>query len=250
MALLYDAQLNPGKLQAIAGWLPNQSWTSVDPGAEAEGASSFRFDDPSGEVGIEVHLVTVEGALIQVPLSYRGAALEGAESHLVTEMDHSVLGRRWVYDATVDPIFISEALRTVAVEGPNAREFVRTDDGDIERTEIASVLGVLRDAGAAADLVTVSAELADRGAEALAGGAGAGPDSSGSRTAGPRTAVGVTSTVVGGFAIDVVRFPLAETGAQGSAGDGDVVGVLEGTWEGQDSPVELLRIRRVGAGGQ
>jgi hypothetical protein len=240
MALLYDAQLNPGKLEAISAWLPRQSWSSVRSGSEAERASSFRFDDPAGEVGIEVHLVNVDGVLIQVPLSYRGVPLEGADSHLLTEMDHSVLGRRWIYDAIVDPVFISEALRTAAVEGPNAREFMRTDDGEIERTEIASVLGVLRDAGAAADLVTVSAELADRGSEALTG----------SGAVGSRTDAGVTSVVVGGFAIDVVRFPLAGTDAQGSAGRGDVIGVLEGTWAGQESPVELVRIRRVGAGAE
>ncbi|MDD0856964.1 hypothetical protein NHF46_02405 [Arthrobacter alpinus] len=69
---------------------------------------AFRFDDPAGEVGIETHVVAVDGKTYQVPLTYRGAPLEGAEEFLVTTMDHSVLGSRWVYDATADPVYVSE----------------------------------------------------------------------------------------------------------------------------------------------
>jgi len=35
-----------------------------------------------------------------VPLTYRGAPLDGAEDALVGTTEHGVLGRRWVYDGT------------------------------------------------------------------------------------------------------------------------------------------------------
>jgi Maltokinase N-terminal cap domain len=36
----------------------------------------FRLEDPSGEVGIETHLVTDGLALYQVPMTYRGAPMK------------------------------------------------------------------------------------------------------------------------------------------------------------------------------
>jgi hypothetical protein len=42
--------------------------------------SAYRFDDPAGEVGIETLLVRRgAGPVLQVPLTYRGAPLAGAE---------------------------------------------------------------------------------------------------------------------------------------------------------------------------
>ena len=64
---------------------------------------SYRFDDPDGRVGMENHLVTTEGVLLHIPLTYRDAPLEGADDALITEMQHSVLGTRWVYDGLRDP---------------------------------------------------------------------------------------------------------------------------------------------------
>jgi hypothetical protein len=64
---------------------------------------SYRFDDPEGRVGMETHLVAADGAVVQVPLTYRDEPLPGAEDALITEMQHSVLGTRWVYDGLRDP---------------------------------------------------------------------------------------------------------------------------------------------------
>ena len=64
---------------------------------------SYRFDDPDGRVGMEAHLVDAGGTLLQVPLTYRDEPLDGAEDALITEMQHSVLGTRWVYDGLRDP---------------------------------------------------------------------------------------------------------------------------------------------------
>ena len=64
---------------------------------------SYRFDDPDGRVGMESHLVTAGDMLLHVPLTYRDAPLEGADDALIVEMQHSVLGTRWVYDGLRDP---------------------------------------------------------------------------------------------------------------------------------------------------
>ena len=55
---------------------------------------------------METHLVTAGAVLMQVPLTYRDEPLDGAEDALITEMQHSVLGTRWVYDGLRDPRFI------------------------------------------------------------------------------------------------------------------------------------------------
>ena len=67
---------------------------------------SYRFDDPDARVGMETHLVSAEDVVFQVPLTYRDAPLAGGEAALITEMEHSVLGRRWVYDGLRDPVYV------------------------------------------------------------------------------------------------------------------------------------------------
>jgi Maltokinase N-terminal cap domain len=72
---------------------------------------SYRFDDPEGRVGMEVFLLDAGGVLFQVPLTYRDEPLEGASAALITEVDHSVLGTRWVYDGLRDPLFLVMLVR-------------------------------------------------------------------------------------------------------------------------------------------
>jgi hypothetical protein len=43
---------------------------------------------------------------MQVPLTYRDEPLDTAADALITEMRHSVLGNRWVYDGLRDPLFV------------------------------------------------------------------------------------------------------------------------------------------------
>ena len=52
-----------------------------------------------------------------LPLTYRGAELDGAEEHLVGTTEHSELGPRWVYDGCADPVFIGELVRAVLTGG-------------------------------------------------------------------------------------------------------------------------------------
>ena len=103
MAIIYDAILVPGKLDIIGQWLDSQSWAGS--GALTQ-VGSYRFDDPAGEVGIEAMILRRGEGLLHVPMTYRSGPLEGAEDALLGTMEHSVLGRRWVYDATADPVAV------------------------------------------------------------------------------------------------------------------------------------------------
>lgn len=150
MAILYNVELSPGKLELIEEWLPKQPWAAVEPGTKLSRVSSFRLDDPAGEVGVEFHLVKVAdddgaaegaGTIYQVPVTYRGAPLAGAEDDLITEMDHPVLGHRWVYDGAADPVCVLETLRAIVTGGRSVDEFFQTDSGLEQNTDVAEAWG-------------------------------------------------------------------------------------------------------------
>ncbi len=128
MAVIHNAQLSPSKSELLMAWLPSQPWFRGDASTMVR-LGAFRFDDPAGEVGIETHLVAVDGKTYQVPLTYRGAPLAGAENFLITTMEHSVLGRRWVYDATADPVYVSELAAALLTGKPQAVETLAAGDG-------------------------------------------------------------------------------------------------------------------------
>jgi hypothetical protein len=115
MALFHRATITPTKADLLAEWVPTQPWGPPAP-RSLEIIGSYRFDDPEGRVGMETHLVTAEGLLLQVPLTYRDEPLDGADDALITEMNHSVLGPRWVYDGLRDPQFVV-MLAAVAMTG-------------------------------------------------------------------------------------------------------------------------------------
>jgi hypothetical protein len=105
VALFHAATIVPTKAELIAEWAPTRPWgpSTADP---IEVVGSYRFDDPDGRVGMETHLVDAGGVLLQVPLTYRDEPLDGAGDAFITEMRHSVLGTRWVYDGLRDPRFV------------------------------------------------------------------------------------------------------------------------------------------------
>lgn len=103
MARLHAATLTPTKPELLAAWLPSRPWATE---GELELIGAFRFDDPEGEVGIETHLVRLADTIVQVPLTYRSTPLDGAHDALVTQLEHSVLGTRWVYDGVHDPRYV------------------------------------------------------------------------------------------------------------------------------------------------
>src|SRR6476469_1597505 len=115
MAIFHRATITPTKQELIAAWIPTQSWGPA-PADAVEVIGSFRFDDPDGRVGMETHLVTAGDTLLQVPLTYRDQALDGAAEHLITEMEHSELGTRWVYDGLGDPLLVT-MLAAVSLTG-------------------------------------------------------------------------------------------------------------------------------------
>lgn len=141
MALLHRADLTPTKLELLAGWLPGRTWFAGSADA-IERVAACRLDDPAGEVGVEIIIVRAgDGPAYQVPLTYRGAPLAGAEHHLVGTTAHSVLGRRWVYDACGDPVYTAVVAATIRDGGGQAEEFVDGDDGPVRRDPAMTLAG-------------------------------------------------------------------------------------------------------------
>lgn len=102
--------IRPTKLELLTDWMGSQRWYAAKGSVpQLELLSAWRLGDPAGAVGIETLIVLDRGGpepiVYQVPLSYRGAPLAGADAALVGTMEHGVLGPRWVYDATHDPVY-------------------------------------------------------------------------------------------------------------------------------------------------
>lgn len=117
MAVVYNATLAPGKPQFLEAWLDRQSWGGS---GEIEILGSYRFDDPEGRVGVESFVVRRAGTVLHIPVTYRDAPLEAADAELVDTVDHSVLGKRWIYDATTDPVGLACFTRALAGEQQQA----------------------------------------------------------------------------------------------------------------------------------
>lgn len=205
MGLVYAAELRPSKMELVAAWLPHQEWFAG--AGPVERLGSFRFDDPAGEVGMETHLVGAGNRVYQVPLSYRGAPLPGAGEFLVGTLEHSVLGRRWVYDATADPVYAAELAAALLTGKPQAVETLEVD-GKLETLPFtAKVEGPEPSHAALPEL----------------------------RFAAPVTAAGVTRIAGGPVELLVQRvLAAAPDGPAGPAAPG-----LAATWEQQDVPVLL-----------
>ncbi|WP_370613910.1 CG0192-related protein [Mumia sp. Pv 4-285] len=139
MALIHRAELVPGKLDILSTWLPSQAWFPGGADGELERVGAYRFDDPAGEVGIETLLVRYPGGpVLQVPLTYRAAPLEGADDALVGTMHHSVLGERWAYDGTADPVYVQAVVAAIVRGGHQADEVVEADDGRLVTRELTT----------------------------------------------------------------------------------------------------------------
>ncbi|MFI2762206.1 1,4-alpha-glucan branching protein [Streptomyces echinatus] len=117
MAVIHHTTLKPTKVELLAGWLPTRPWYRGGPDPVLEKSGGFRLDDPEGEVGIEFMVATDTTdpgrTAYLVPLTYRGAPLDGAEHALVGTTEHGVLGTRWVYDGCHDPVLVTELLSLI-----------------------------------------------------------------------------------------------------------------------------------------
>jgi hypothetical protein len=216
MALLHTAEIRPSKLELVQAWAPTRPWFPGPADAELVSVGAFRFDDPEGEVGVETLLVRVGGGpLVQIPLTYRGAPLAGGEAHLITTMEHSVLGDRWVYDGAGDPVYLATVATAIHTGGTHAELLVSTGDSD---------------------------DLVRREPTALVAGSGTGD------TALPAPAVGdivmrdegdVTLVDGGGILLAIAR--VVSDGALEAFADAEL---LAGTWAGQHTAVPLVAARR------
>jgi hypothetical protein len=148
MAVIHRTVLTPTKLELLTSWLPSRPWYHGGRGEpELTTAGGFRLDDPQGEVGIEFIVVTdasgARPASYLVPLTYRGARLEGADHALVGTMEHGVLGRRWAYDGCHDPVLVAQLL--ALIEGRvQAQDQNTSDTPDREVTRSRAEDGVAR----------------------------------------------------------------------------------------------------------
>lgn len=98
-----DAQLSPTK-EEIA-----RRYSAIE---HLQG--SARLIDPAGEVGIEFLFGNDDSSrhrLIQFPVTYRPTEIEPEGT--LTEMEHSVLGHRYVTNALHDPVAVTEIIRTI-----------------------------------------------------------------------------------------------------------------------------------------
>lgn len=206
MAILYDAVLEPTKLDLLSSWLPTQPW--FDGGAAAlEPVGSYRFDDPDGEVGIETHLVRAGSRIFHAPLTYRDAPLEGGAEWLIGTMEHSVLGRRWIYDACGDAVYAAALAATLLAGRPQASQFVDVD-GQLEEVPSSVRIRATGRTGAAVP---------------------------GQVRAEPETAGDVTTIRTG-------TVPLAVQRVLDLGGTVDSASMMTGTWDGNTTPVRLAWI--------
>ncbi|MEU1850377.1 1,4-alpha-glucan branching protein [Streptomyces sp. NPDC019990] len=139
MAIIHRTTVKPTKLELLTSWLPTRPWYAGDGAPELTKAGGFRLDDPEGEVGIEFMVVTdvsgPEPVHYLVPLTYRGAPLDGAEHALVGTMEHGVLGPRWAYDGCHDPVLVAQLLALVEGKAQaQAQSITDTPDREVTRS--------------------------------------------------------------------------------------------------------------------
>ena len=93
MAEIHDtATITPTKTELLQSWIGGQRWFAAKGRTpRLTRLGGYRFDDPDGEVGVEVNLVvdssTGADVLYQVPLTYRAEPLAGAEHALLGTVD-------------------------------------------------------------------------------------------------------------------------------------------------------------------
>jgi hypothetical protein len=210
MATLHDATLTPSKLELLSSWSPKQPWWPHDSACAIDLAVDYRFDDPEGEVGIQTYLMRTElGARLQVPVTYRGAPLEGADRHLIGTVLHSVLGERWVYDGCADPVCVRAFATAILSGGGQAVLEVLSPGGAKVREPSAVVRGTGHDGGAVGQLTALRYDN------------------------GP----GKATLESGTFKLEIARSVNPVVALTGDY-------FLEGTWEGQPQPVRLAAASR------
>jgi hypothetical protein len=141
MAIVHQTTLVPTKLELLTAWLPGQPWYRGSGVPELTRVGGFRLDDPAGEVGIEFMIAMdtsgPEPVTYHVPLTYRGAAYAGAGDGLIGTAEHGVLGRRYIYDGTHDPVLVSQLVALMQGEAQaQAQRVSNTPDPTVGRAPV------------------------------------------------------------------------------------------------------------------
>jgi hypothetical protein len=135
VSTIHHTTVTPAKVELLAAWLPTRSWYHGGPAPELTRAGGFRLEDPAGEVGIEFLVVTEASGAYLVPLTYRGAPLDGAGHALVGTMEHGVLGPRWAYDGCHDPVLTGQLCALIEGRTPaHAQSVSDTLDREVVRS--------------------------------------------------------------------------------------------------------------------
>jgi hypothetical protein len=147
MGLIHHTTLKPTKLELLTDWLPTCPWYRGGTGQPSLAkAGGFRLDDPAGEVGIEF-MVAADGlTAYHVPLTYRGSPVEELGDALIGTTEHGVLGPRWIYDGTRDPVLVRQLVALIQGQAePQAQSQSDTPDPTVLSWPAAN--GALSSAG-------------------------------------------------------------------------------------------------------
>src|SRR5215472_16131084 len=143
MAVIHQTTMVPSKLQLLTAWLPQQDWFAGEAGGPSLAeVGGFRLDDPAGVVGIEFMVVrddAARGRAYLVPMTYRASALASADPHLIGTFEHGVLGLRWIYDGTQDPVLLEQLAELIQGRvGAQAQSQSDTPDATVHATPVAA----------------------------------------------------------------------------------------------------------------
>jgi hypothetical protein len=147
MSVIHRTTMTPTKLELLEPWLPAQPWyVGQGESPELSKSGGFRLDDPEGEVGIEFMVVTdnsgAQPVAYHVPLTYRAAPLDGADDALLGTTEHGVLGQRWIYDGTHDPVLVAQLLALLQGDAePQAQSLTDTPDPSVTSSFTAATGG-------------------------------------------------------------------------------------------------------------
>ncbi len=92
---------------------------------------------------------------MQVPLTYRGAPLDGADDFLIGTSEHSVLGTRWVYDGCIDPVWATTLATAILTGGTQEQMYLEQDGQRIDVPPRMTVQGSGRLGSEVPDLASV-----------------------------------------------------------------------------------------------
>lgn len=145
MAIIHRTTMTPAKLELLTSWLPGRPWYAGEARQpRLTKAGGFRLDDPDGEVGLEFMAATDdsgdEPVTYHMPLTYRGAPLAGGDGALIGTSEHGVLGKRWIYDGTRDPVLVTQMFALLLGEAePQAQSISDTVDPSVTRSITGNV---------------------------------------------------------------------------------------------------------------